>query len=108
MKKDEYFQKRMIKKEEYLQFLRSADISNDSKTCRCCIEKVAIGENIKRIRIQCGLTQMELALLIGISELMEKKYELGLSVPRKRRLKAIAEALGVDVELLKKPCDNMS
>lgn len=63
--------------------------------------QMTIGENIKRIRQQRGLTQEELGALIGISGTMVRKYELGMANPRAERLKALAFGLGVHVEVLK-------
>lgn len=62
---------------------------------------MTIGENIKRIRIQRGLTQKELGFLLKISESTVRGYELGIRVPRPSKLEAIAYALGVNVEVLK-------
>lgn len=63
---------------------------------------MAIGENIKRIRKQKGLTQNELGSLIGIPGSTVRKYELGIINPRAERLEALALSLGVNVEVLKK------
>lgn len=62
---------------------------------------MTIGENIKRIRIQRGLTQKELGFLVGISESAIRGYELGIRVPKLNRLEKIAFSLGVNVEALK-------
>ena len=61
---------------------------------------MTIGENIKRIRIQRGLTQAELAYLLKISESTIRGYELGIRNPKPSKLAAIAHALGVNVEVL--------
>ncbi len=61
---------------------------------------MTIGENIRRIRTQRGLTQAELGRLIGISESAVRRYELNSSIPRINRLEAIAYALGVNAQVL--------
>ncbi len=53
------------------------------------------------MRLQKGLTQRELGLLVGISDSMVRKYELGIVNPRPRRLKALSAALDINVEVLK-------
>ncbi len=62
---------------------------------------MTIGENIKRIRQQRGLTQDELGYLVGVADTMIRKYELGIANPKPKKLEAIAFALGVNVEVLK-------
>ena len=64
------------------------------------VKIMTIGENIKRIRIQRGLTQAELAYLLKISESTIRGYELGIRNPKPSKLAAIAHALGVNVEVL--------
>lgn len=61
---------------------------------------MTIGENIKRIRLQRGLTQAELGNLIGISDSMVRRYELGIRTPKIDKLQKIAYSLGVNVEAL--------
>lgn len=61
---------------------------------------MTIGENIKRIRLQRGLTQAELGCLIGISESAMRGYELGLRNVKYQRLESIAAALGVNIEVI--------
>ena len=70
---------------------------------------MTIGENIKRIRVQRGLTQAELGFLLKISESTVRGYELGIRNPKPSKLEAIAKALGVNVEVLKNSdFDNIS
>lgn len=64
---------------------------------------MSIGENIKRVRTQRGLTQKELSYLVKISENMLKQYENNLRNPKQDRLNAIANALGVNPEVLTAP-----
>lgn len=61
---------------------------------------MTIGENIKRIRLQRGLTQAELGYLLNISESTVRGYELGIRNPKPAKLEKIASALGVNVEVL--------
>lgn len=61
---------------------------------------MTIGENIKRIRLQRGLTQKELSQLVGIAESAIRGYELGIRTPKIDKLQKIAYALGVNVETL--------
>lgn len=62
---------------------------------------MTVGENIKRLRQQRGLTQDELGHLVGVADTMIRKYELGIANPKPKKLEAIAYALGVNVEVLK-------
>ena len=56
-----------------------------------------IGENIRRLRKEKGLTQKELGNLCGMYESQIRKYELGKANPKKETLYKIADALKVDV-----------
>lgn len=70
---------------------------------------MTVGENIKRIRLQRGLTQDELGYLVGVAGTMIRKYELGIANPKPSKLETIAKALGVNVEVLKNSdFDNIS
>lgn len=53
--------------------------------------------NIKELRIQRGLTQHELANLIGLKQARVSEYESGTKRPTIERLPVIARALGVEV-----------
>lgn len=61
---------------------------------------MSIGKNIRRIRLQRGITQEELGYLIGNDGAMVRKYENGTRTPKKDKLQKIADALGVNVEVL--------
>ncbi len=52
---------------------------------------------IKRARIIEGLTQTELAELLGISNVSVCKWESGQTFPSTKRLKQVAEALHTTV-----------
>lgn len=56
---------------------------------------MSIGEQIKAIRKQKGLTQKQLAELTGLLEPTIRKYESGQRIPKSDNLIKIASALGV-------------
>lgn len=56
--------------------------------------------NIKQARLIAGLTQSELADLIGVSRVSVWKWEKDIVYPRPRRLKSIASVLDTTVEKL--------
>lgn len=66
-------------------------------------------ENIKEIRRRKGLTQTQLANLIGVQRAVISKYESGMIEPPIKTLQKIANALGIstyallDVEEPQKP-----
>jgi len=59
-----------------------------------------VAAKIKEIRTMKGLTQKQLADKMGIGETLIQKYEFGTRNPKMSRLKEIAHALGVDVDVL--------
>ena len=60
------------------------------------IRLAAVGERIKQARQQAGLTQDELADLVGVGMRQIQYYEAGDSDPY-RKIQKIAEVLGVEV-----------
>lgn len=58
---------------------------------------MTVGENIKRIRKEKGLTQKKLGELCGIAESNIRKYENGKQNPKVDTLKKIAKALECQV-----------
>ena len=56
-----------------------------------------IGENIKKIRKEKGLTQKNLGELCGMNEVQIRQYELGKANPKIETAMRIANALNVDV-----------
>ncbi|MFA9379139.1 MAG: helix-turn-helix domain-containing protein [Lachnotalea sp.] len=56
---------------------------------------MTVGENIKRIRKEKGLTQKKLGELCGINEANIRKYELGNANPKIETIDKIASALGI-------------
>lgn len=61
--------------------------------------KMTVGENIRRIRKELGLTQKALGQLCNINESQIRRYELGLSNsnPKIETIRKIADALGVSI-----------
>ena len=58
---------------------------------------MTVGENIKRIRKEKGLTQKKLGELCGIAESNIRKYENGKQNPKIETVDKIASALGVRI-----------
>ena len=61
---------------------------------------MTIGERIKEIREEVGLTQEELGNRLGVTGVTIMRYEKGTRQPRIEQLEAIAEALDVSVTSL--------
>ena len=61
---------------------------------------MTIGENIRRIRKERGLTLKQLGEAVGVSEAYIRAYESGRRNPKQQSLEAIATALHVNVEAL--------
>jgi transcriptional regulator with XRE-family HTH domain len=61
---------------------------------------MTVGEKIRTMRVQCGLTQKQLGERAGIAEPTIRKYELGKLNPKIETLKKIADALGVPLSEL--------
>lgn len=57
----------------------------------------SIGKEIRRFRLEKGLTQKQLGELCGMADSAIRKYESGKIIPKIETLKRIAQALGVDV-----------
>lgn len=59
------------------------------------------GEKVKTLRKEHGLSQSELAAVIGVSSRTLQNYEAGISHPRQRSIyKKLADALGCDQNYL--------
>lgn len=58
---------------------------------------MTIGENIKRIRKEKGLTQKALGDKCGLADSAIRRYELGGANPKIETLRKIANALGVSL-----------
>ena len=66
-----------------------------------------IGENIRHIRNQRGLSQMALALETGSAQRYIGEIERGLKSPTIRMLNKIAKALDVSLEEIVKGCERV-
>lgn len=62
-----------------------------------------IGDRIRRIRTEKGMSQAELGVLIGLTADRIQKYENGARSPKADMLKQIANALGVSTLALTDP-----
>lgn len=63
---------------------------------------MSIGLQIKKARENLGLTQEELGKKIGVTGVAVMRYERGQRQPRPAQIQAIADALGVPINLLYK------
>ena len=61
---------------------------------------MTVGENIRRIRQERGLTLKQLGEMVGVSESYIRAYESGRRNPKMKSLEALAKALSVNVEVL--------
>ena len=62
------------------------------------------GENVRIYRRQKGLTQEQLAEIIGVDKTAISVYEAGKRLPREDRMARLAEALGIEeARLFTKP-----
>ena len=59
-----------------------------------------LGETIKTLRLEKGLTQPQLAKMIGVSNGMISIWENNVNEPKASYLKALATALEVSVSVL--------
>ena len=57
-------------------------------------------QRLKKLRVENGLKQRELALKAGLSREMVYRWEKGLSRPSKRLLKKVASVLNTTMEYL--------
>ncbi len=57
---------------------------------------------IKKRREEKGLTQVDLALLVGVSQMYVSHFETGGLVPSESHIKKITEILGISPETLNK------
>lgn len=62
---------------------------------------MTVGQNIRAIRKERGLTQNQLGELCGIKEANIRKYELGKANPKIETIEKIAMALGVPIVRIK-------
>lgn len=58
------------------------------------------GERLRELRKMKGLTQRELAEILGINEVSYQRYEYGLSYPTFKKLIIIADYFMVSIDYL--------
>ena len=61
---------------------------------------MAIGENIKSLRLQHGLSQAELAKIAGVSDKAVSSWEQNNSVPRMGAIQKMADFFGVQKSVI--------
>lgn len=62
--------------------------------------KIKISENIRRLRKEKGMTQEELAEVLGVTVGAASKWELGTSVPELPMIIGLANFFEISVDLL--------
>lgn len=62
---------------------------------------MSVGENIRRYRKSRGMTQAQLAEVVGLTEGAVRHYESGIRAVKPELLESISAALGVSVNALK-------
>lgn len=62
---------------------------------------MSVGENIRRYRKLRGMTQAQLAEVVGLTEGAVRHYESGIRAVKPELLESIADTLGVSVNALK-------
>lgn len=58
---------------------------------------MSVAENIRNIRIECNMTQCELAERVGVTQSMVAQIERGTKMPTVALAKEIAEAFGKEI-----------
>lgn len=69
------------------------EVPQDNAEFRTCF-----GNKLKELRIKAGLTQQEVSKAVGVYPHIVISWEKGKCVPRVDKAKALAEALGVQVD----------
>lgn len=62
----------------------------------------SLGSELKTAREQQDITQLALANAVGVTSIMISRYERGKAKPRVEVLEAIASAMGLDAERLRR------
>ena len=62
---------------------------------------MTVGENIRKLRKERGMTQKQLGEMCGIKEANIRKYELDKANPKIETIERIAQALGVPIRAIK-------
>lgn len=68
--------------------------------------KSSIGAQIKQLRASAGLTQMDLAIKLGIAPSHLSLWENGKNIPDSRYLEIICEVFGVELVFNVKKTEN--
>ena len=80
---------------------RVIDVRHSKEKKEVCTEmNLPIGENIKRLRIEAGLTQRALSYELGVSIQAVSKWEQNRSYPDLDLIPKIAQLLGVGIDAL--------
>lgn len=58
------------------------------------------GSRLRAARLATGMTQVALAETLGINSSLLSRWEAGISAPRDNMRQPLADALGVDVDVL--------
>ena len=78
-------------------------------TIKLLKNSMSLGNKIKEIRINEGLTLEQFGNILGTSKSVVSKWERGVTKPNKARLKHIADLAGISAtELLSKPLEQYS
>jgi transcriptional regulator with XRE-family HTH domain len=56
-----------------------------------------IASLVHNYAVRCGLTELQLAELIGVDQTQASRWRRGITVPRVSNMAAMADVLGVDV-----------
>lgn len=67
---------------------------------------MSVGENIRKLRQEKGMTQKELGEKCGIADSAIRRYELGGANPKMETLHKIAKALDKSIILLVEGCED--
>jgi transcriptional regulator with XRE-family HTH domain len=76
--------------------MSSAKQQDDPQRHRATVMDRHVGTRIRERRMMMGLSQQQLALIIGVTYQQQHKYERGLNRISVGRLFAISQALGVE------------
>lgn len=84
-----------------------ADLMQDPEFCRA-YEELEPAYQVARLRIMRGLTQQQLADLVGTSQSSIARLESGKELPRLSFLQRVVRALNGTVVITIEPCDSPS
>lgn len=72
----------------------------DGKPTEIYIDKKQVGQRIKDIRLEKGMTAKEFGSLLGATDSNVTSWEKGRTLPNKERLRKIADIAGMTVQKL--------